>query len=63
MPHIRVRRRAGNEQAQCALHWVCAGVVGTEVDGPEHGDLPEFYDASVEGSQQGHYDVHVEVPG
>ncbi len=39
------------------------GVVGEQVDGPEHGDLPEFDDASVEGPEERHDGVHVEVAG
>ena len=54
---------AGNEASERTLEQVDVRVIGEQVDGPQHGNLPQLDHASVEGPEQRHHRIHVEVSG
>jgi hypothetical protein len=49
--NVGVGRGARNKGSECALNDIDLRVVDKQVDGPEHGNLPQLDDACVEGSQ------------
>ncbi len=54
---------AGNEGSERTLEQVDVCVIGKQVDGPQHGNLPQLDHPSVEGTEQRHHRIHVEVSG
>ncbi len=54
---------AGNEDSERTLEQVDMRMIGEQVDGPQHGNLPQLDHPGVEGTEQRHHRIHVEVSG
>ena len=60
---VGVGRGTGDQGSERALEQIDVCVISEQVNGPQHGNLPQLDDASVEGSEQRHHGIHVEVSG